>query len=351
MLEEQPRRADATRRASRGRAPRAALGERASRGRTVWIERRRGAEIPLAGLLRRGIPRVSLDRLPRPTRSRSSPTTRRRSACRWRCSRRCSARVSDVAARSPTSPSSTSRRRRTSSSGRGGGDRGGARARPASSSMNFRARAPDGRDRAGRASKVHGISDAEVPSAPTFAEMWPRVQAFCGDDVLVAHNGYRFDFPILERLGGRDARRHVRHAAAGARSCSGSARARAISPAASASTPAARTARSTTCARWRGSSSRCALQRGVRAQDGAGAPARLRRRRARALAGELDDEGAMLRDLAAAISPSGASATASRTTRGAPARADDIAPDGARSHRAARRREEDGAHARRRSRR
>jgi DNA polymerase III epsilon subunit family exonuclease len=52
------------------------------------------------------------------------------------------------------------------------------------------------------AEQVHGIGLADVAGAPSFAEVWPRVRAFCGDDVLVAHNGYDFDFPVLERLSG-----------------------------------------------------------------------------------------------------------------------------------------------------
>lgn len=52
---------------------------------------------------------------------------------------------------------------------------------------------------------AHGISDAEVAGAPKFADIWPRFREFCGDDVLVAHNGFGFDFPILRRLGGGDA--------------------------------------------------------------------------------------------------------------------------------------------------
>ncbi len=49
---------------------------------------------------------------------------------------------------------------------------------------------------------THHISEADVAGAPSFAELWPALRAFCGDDVLVAHNGYAFDFPILRRLGG-----------------------------------------------------------------------------------------------------------------------------------------------------
>ena len=50
--------------------------------------------------------------------------------------------------------------------------------------------------------EIHGITEADVAAAPAFAEVWPRVRAFCGADTLVAHNGHGFDFPILERLSG-----------------------------------------------------------------------------------------------------------------------------------------------------
>ena len=47
---------------------------------------------------------------------------------------------------------------------------------------------------------THGISESDVASAPHFEAMWPRFREFCGSDVLVAHNGYMFDFPILRRM-------------------------------------------------------------------------------------------------------------------------------------------------------
>lgn len=48
--------------------------------------------------------------------------------------------------------------------------------------------------------EVHGITDGELKDAPPFAEVWARFRAFAGEDVLVAHNGHGFDFPILRRL-------------------------------------------------------------------------------------------------------------------------------------------------------
>ncbi|MBA3341892.1 MAG: UvrD-helicase domain-containing protein [Gemmatimonadaceae bacterium] len=50
------------------------------------------------------------------------------------------------------------------------------------------------------ARSTHHISDSDVVNAPFFEDVWPRFREFCGDDVVVAHNGYRFDFPILRRM-------------------------------------------------------------------------------------------------------------------------------------------------------
>lgn len=50
------------------------------------------------------------------------------------------------------------------------------------------------------ASKLHGYSDADVKDAPPFHEVFPRFQAFVGTDILVAHNGQKFDIPVLRRL-------------------------------------------------------------------------------------------------------------------------------------------------------
>jgi superfamily I DNA/RNA helicase/DNA polymerase III epsilon subunit-like protein len=47
---------------------------------------------------------------------------------------------------------------------------------------------------------VHGYSDSDLQSAPTFAEIWPRFRSFVGRDLLVAHNGQEFDVPVLRRL-------------------------------------------------------------------------------------------------------------------------------------------------------
>ena len=54
------------------------------------------------------------------------------------------------------------------------------------------------------ASKIHRITDRDVANAPSFDDVWPLVAAFCGTDILVAHNGYQFDFPVLSRVARTD---------------------------------------------------------------------------------------------------------------------------------------------------
>ena len=51
------------------------------------------------------------------------------------------------------------------------------------------------------ARRTHGITDEELRDQPTLDQVWPGFLQFCGDDILVAHNGNEFDFPILRRLG------------------------------------------------------------------------------------------------------------------------------------------------------
>ncbi len=46
------------------------------------------------------------------------------------------------------------------------------------------------------ASAVNGITDPMVAGAPTFADLFPRIAAFVGDDVLVFHNA-PFDLSFL----------------------------------------------------------------------------------------------------------------------------------------------------------
>lgn len=54
----------------------------------------------------------------------------------------------------------------------------------------------------GAAFDTHGISEHDVIDAPSFPEIWPKFREFCSSDVVVAHNGHNFDFPILRRMAG-----------------------------------------------------------------------------------------------------------------------------------------------------
>ena len=50
------------------------------------------------------------------------------------------------------------------------------------------------------AAAIHLVDDAKVATAPYFEQVWDAFRDFCGDDVLVAHNGEEFDFPVLRRM-------------------------------------------------------------------------------------------------------------------------------------------------------
>ncbi len=51
-----------------------------------------------------------------------------------------------------------------------------------------------------RAKAVHGYGEKELRGAPRFEEIWPRFVAFVGGDLLVAHNAFNFDVPVLQRI-------------------------------------------------------------------------------------------------------------------------------------------------------
>jgi superfamily I DNA/RNA helicase len=58
------------------------------------------------------------------------------------------------------------------------------------------------------AQAIHGYTTADLAHAPSFEQVWPAFRAFVGSDLLVAHNGFAFDVPVLRRmaepLGGTD---------------------------------------------------------------------------------------------------------------------------------------------------
>ena len=53
---------------------------------------------------------------------------------------------------------------------------------------------------AAAATATHTLRAGDVATAPHFEDIWPLFRAFCGEDVIVAHNGYEFDFRILARM-------------------------------------------------------------------------------------------------------------------------------------------------------
>jgi DNA polymerase III epsilon subunit family exonuclease len=57
-----------------------------------------------------------------------------------------------------------------------------------------------GRPVSAKASEVHGYYDRDLCHQPAFDRIWPEFREFVGSDLLVAHNGRRFDVPVLLRL-------------------------------------------------------------------------------------------------------------------------------------------------------
>ena len=182
----------------------ARLADARESGRTIWLERRRGAEIPLAGLLRgAGFHRVSIDPEPpydaEPILVDDAPTlglplalfkALQLLAC---ANGRSAFRDFTVIDIETTTNVVDEAEVVEIAAVR-------VRDRAIVDELTSLVRPARGIDP--NAAAVHGISEAEVAGAPTFAELWPRVRAFCGTDTLVAHNGHHFDFPILERLSG-----------------------------------------------------------------------------------------------------------------------------------------------------
>jgi DNA polymerase-3 subunit epsilon len=45
---------------------------------------------------------------------------------------------------------------------------------------------------------IHGITPQATANSPTFAGVWPQMEPFIAGQRVVAHNGFRFDFEVLE---------------------------------------------------------------------------------------------------------------------------------------------------------
>jgi DNA polymerase III epsilon subunit-like protein len=182
----------------------ARLADARATGRTIWLEPRRGAEIPLAGLLRAArFHQVSIDaEIPRdaePILIDDAPTLGLPLALfkalqLLACANARSAFRDFTVVDIETTTNDVERAEVVEIAAVR------VRDRAIVDELSLLVR-PAGQIEPG-AEHIHGISDADVANAPRFDEVWPRVREFCGRDTLVAHNGHHFDFPILERLSG-----------------------------------------------------------------------------------------------------------------------------------------------------
>lgn len=47
--------------------------------------------------------------------------------------------------------------------------------------------------------EIHGIKPLDTLHSPTFDKIWHIIEPFIKEQCIVAHNGFGFDFPILEK--------------------------------------------------------------------------------------------------------------------------------------------------------
>jgi DNA polymerase-3 subunit epsilon len=47
--------------------------------------------------------------------------------------------------------------------------------------------------------EIHGITPAHTSTAPTFEKVWRQIQPYIQGQHVVAHNGFSFDFPVLDK--------------------------------------------------------------------------------------------------------------------------------------------------------
>jgi len=46
---------------------------------------------------------------------------------------------------------------------------------------------------------IHGITPDDTANAPTFDKIWHKIEPFIKEQNVVAHNGFSFDFQVLEK--------------------------------------------------------------------------------------------------------------------------------------------------------
>ena len=49
----------------------------------------------------------------------------------------------------------------------------------------------------GRFTDIHGIFPEDTANVPTFDQIWHQIKPYIENQVVVAHNGFAFDFPVL----------------------------------------------------------------------------------------------------------------------------------------------------------
>ena len=47
--------------------------------------------------------------------------------------------------------------------------------------------------------KIHGISSKDTRLSPTFNQVWHLIEPYIKDQNVIAHNGFGFDFPVLNK--------------------------------------------------------------------------------------------------------------------------------------------------------
>lgn len=50
-----------------------------------------------------------------------------------------------------------------------------------------------------RFTEIHGISAKSTTNAPTFDQIWHQIVPYIENQNVVAHNGFGFDFPVLDK--------------------------------------------------------------------------------------------------------------------------------------------------------
>ena len=50
-----------------------------------------------------------------------------------------------------------------------------------------------------RFTDIHGISAKDTKKTPTFDQIWPQITPYIENQNVVAHNGFGFDFPVLDK--------------------------------------------------------------------------------------------------------------------------------------------------------